>query len=62
LGQYDDTKLLNLGNNRWSFRPELGISKAWGPWTLEIAPQRDIISRTTRISSTAGTLRKRRCT
>jgi len=36
--QYDDTKLLNLGNNRWSFRPELGISKAWGPWTLEIVP------------------------
>jgi len=38
LGQYDDTKLLNLGNNRWSFRPELGISKAWGPWILEVAP------------------------
>ena len=38
LGQYDDTKLLNLGNNRWSFRPELGFSKAWGPWTLEVAP------------------------
>jgi Putative MetA-pathway of phenol degradation len=38
LGQYDDTKLLNLGSNRWSFRPELGISKAWGPWTVELAP------------------------
>jgi hypothetical protein len=38
LGQYDNTKLLNLGNNRWSFRPELGISKAWGPWTVELAP------------------------
>ena len=38
LGQYDNSKLLNLGNNRWSFRPELGISKAWGPWTLEVAP------------------------
>lgn len=38
LGQYDDSKLLNLGSNRWSFRPELGISKAWGPWTLEVAP------------------------
>jgi Putative MetA-pathway of phenol degradation len=38
LGQYDETKLLNLGNNRWSFRPELGLSKAWGPWTLEVAP------------------------
>ena len=38
LGQYDSTKLLNLGDNRWSFRPELGISKAWGPWTVELAP------------------------
>jgi hypothetical protein len=38
LGQYDDTKLLNLGNNRWSFKPELGISKAWGRWTVELAP------------------------
>jgi hypothetical protein len=38
LGQYDDSKLLNLGSNRWSFRPELGISKAWGKWTFEIAP------------------------
>lgn len=38
LGNYDNTKLLNLGNNRWSFRPELGVSKAWGPWTFELAP------------------------
>jgi hypothetical protein len=37
LGQYDDTKLLNLGFNRWSFKPELGISKAWGQWTFELA-------------------------
>jgi hypothetical protein len=37
-GQYDDTRLINLGNNRWSFKPELGISKAWGPWILEVAP------------------------
>jgi hypothetical protein len=38
LGQYDDSKLVNLGNNRWSFKPELGISKAIGPWTFELAP------------------------
>ena len=38
IGQYDDTKLLNLGNNRWSIRPELGISKTWDRWTLEVAP------------------------
>ncbi len=31
LGQYDSTKLLNAGTNRWSFKPELGVSKAWGP-------------------------------
>jgi hypothetical protein len=38
LGQYDNSKLINLGNNRWSFKPELGISKAWGSWTAEILP------------------------
>jgi len=34
-GQYDDTKIVNIGTNRWSFKPEIGISKALGPWTLE---------------------------
>jgi hypothetical protein len=34
-GQYDSTKLINVGTNRWSFRPEVGVSKALGQWTLE---------------------------
>ncbi len=34
-GQYDPSKLVNIGTNRWSFKPELGVSKALGPWTLE---------------------------
>lgn len=38
LGQYDSEKLLNIGTNRWSFKPELGVSKAWGPLTLEVIP------------------------
>jgi hypothetical protein len=38
LGQYDNTKLINIGNNRWSFKPQLGISKAWNAWTVEVAP------------------------
>jgi hypothetical protein len=25
-GQYDSTKLINIGTNRWAFKPELGIS------------------------------------
>jgi len=33
--QYDDQKLVNIGTNRWAFKPELGISKAIAPWTLE---------------------------
>jgi hypothetical protein len=34
-GQYDDAKLINLGAHRWYFKPEIGISKALGDWTLE---------------------------
>jgi len=37
LGQYDASKLLNLGTNRWSVKPELGVSKALGRLTLELA-------------------------
>ena len=36
LGQYDPDKLVNLGNNRWFVKPEIGISKAWGDLTLEL--------------------------
>lgn len=36
-GQYDADKLVNLGAHRWFVKPELGLSKAWGPWTLELA-------------------------
>jgi hypothetical protein len=36
LGQYDSSKLLNIGTNRWSIKPEIGLSKALGPLTLEV--------------------------
>ena len=35
LGAYDSDKLINIGTNRWSFEPGLGISQALGKWTLE---------------------------
>jgi len=36
-GQYESSQVLNLGTNRWSVKPELGISKRLGPLTLELA-------------------------
>ena len=35
LGQYDGTRLVNIGANRWWFKPSLGASQSLGPWTLE---------------------------
>jgi hypothetical protein len=34
-GQYDPTKLLNYGTNRWAFKPELGLSRRWNHWVLD---------------------------
>jgi hypothetical protein len=36
-GDYDADKLVNIGTNRWSVSPKLGISKALGPWTTEVS-------------------------
>ena len=35
LGQYDPSKLINLGSNRWVIRPRLGFSGRLKRWTLE---------------------------
>ena len=37
LGQYDDTRLVNLGAHRWWFKPEVGVSMTAGPWTAEFS-------------------------
>ena len=34
-GQYDGTKLINLGNNRWAFKPEVGVSVPRGRWDFD---------------------------
>ncbi len=34
-GQYDPTKLVNYGANRWAFKPEVGLSRKWEHWVLD---------------------------
>jgi hypothetical protein len=34
-GQYDPTRLVNYGGNRWAFKPEVGYSERWGHWVLD---------------------------
>ena len=36
-GQYSNEKLINIGSNRWAFKPEVGLSHPMGKWTLEAA-------------------------
>ena len=38
-GQYYDDKLINLGYNRFTFRPQLGVVHNWGKWTAELTGQ-----------------------
>jgi hypothetical protein len=36
-GQYDPDRVVNLSANRWTFTPEVGLSKALGSWIVEFA-------------------------
>jgi hypothetical protein len=34
-GQYDGAKLINLGTNRWAFKPEAGVAVPLGRWDVD---------------------------
>ena len=36
LGEYKEDKLLNLGQNRFRIRPQLGVVHTRGPWSFEL--------------------------
>lgn len=51
-GQYDPTKLINYGANRWGFKPEIGLSRRCEHWVLDgyvgawiFTPNHDFFSR-----------------
>lgn len=35
LGDYNNENIINTGANRWTFKPEIGISNRWGAWSGE---------------------------
>jgi hypothetical protein len=34
-GQYDPSKLVNIGANRWAFKPEIGLVQVMGRWAID---------------------------
>jgi len=38
-GEYMEDKLINLGEHRFAFRPQIGGIHSWGKWTLEATTQ-----------------------
>ena len=36
LGKYCDDCLINISNNRWSARPQIGVVHTRGPWSFEL--------------------------
>ena len=34
-GQYSGGRLINLGTNRWAFKPEVGVAMPKGPWDFD---------------------------
>ena len=37
LGDYNNENIINTGSNRWTIKPEVGLSNRWGAWSGETA-------------------------
>ena len=44
-GQYDPGRVINLGTNRWSIKPDIGFSKAFSPFTIDLTAGVTLFSR-----------------
>ena len=43
FGQYDPDRLVNLGTNRWAFKPEIGLSKKLGALSVGSCARRHLL-------------------
>lgn len=34
-GEYNPAQLINIGTNRWAFKPDIGVTREFGPWFVE---------------------------
>jgi len=44
-GQYDASRAVNLGTHRWSIKPDIGFSKAFAPFTVDLTAGVTLFSR-----------------
>jgi hypothetical protein len=44
-GQYDPSRAVNLGTHRWSIKPDIGFSKAFAPFTVDLTAGVTLFSR-----------------
>ena len=44
-GQYDPSRVVNLGTNRWSIKPDVGFSKSFAPFTIDLTAGVTLFSR-----------------
>jgi len=44
-GQYDPSRVVNLGTNRWSIKPDVGFSKSFAPFTIDLTAGVTVFSR-----------------
>ena len=51
LGQYFDEKVLNLGQNRFVFRPQVGMVHHWGKWAYELTGSVFLYTKNNRFSN-----------
>ncbi|MGB5271637.1 MAG: transporter, partial [Eudoraea sp.] len=45
FGEYFEEKLINIGNNRFVFRPQAGVVHRWGLWSYEFTGSLAIFTR-----------------
>jgi len=51
LGQYFEEKLINLGQNQFTFRPQIGVVHNWKKWSYELTGSVSFFSKNPNFSS-----------